>query len=180
MLGKVELEPTKEITRLPELVLYDHIGFKGSYARTNLSFHYVGDYWNDRMSCVIVVSGVWRFFRDDYYKGPHWDLGPGYYESFFAEKGPDDVVSSFQCIELTSSSPRVSRGGEAVLGFVNFLFAGLSPKTRPVSCRNCVGKDCFGATPKPHAGRAHSRRNCDLEHFARAAQERVNPAPPWP
>jgi len=66
-----------------------------------LSFHYVGDYWNDRMSCVIVVSGVWRFFRDDYYKGPHWDLGPGYYESFFAEKGPDDVVSSFQCITLT-------------------------------------------------------------------------------
>jgi hypothetical protein len=99
--GKVEPELTKEITRLPELVLYDHIGFKGSYARTNLSFHYVGDYWNDRMSCVIVVSGVWRFFRDDYYKGPHWDLGPGYYESFFSEKGPDDVVSSFQCIELT-------------------------------------------------------------------------------
>ena len=92
--GKVEIEPNKEITRLPELVLYDHIGFKGSYARTNLSFHYVGDYWNDRMSCVIVVSGVWRFYRDDYYKGPHWDLGPGYYESFFSEKGPDDVVPS--------------------------------------------------------------------------------------
>ena len=100
-LGKVEVEPTKEITRLPELVLYDHIGFKGSYARTNLSFHFVGDYWNDRMSCVIVESGVWRFYRDEYYKGPHWDLGPGYYESFFAEKGPDDVVSSFQCIALT-------------------------------------------------------------------------------
>jgi hypothetical protein len=28
--GKVEPELTKEITRLPELVLYDHIGFKGS------------------------------------------------------------------------------------------------------------------------------------------------------
>jgi len=61
----------------------------------------VGDYWDDRMSCIIVVSGVWRFYRDDYYKGPYWDLGPGYYESFFAEKGPDDVVSSFQCIALT-------------------------------------------------------------------------------
>jgi len=76
-LGKVEVEPSKDITRLPEVVLYDHIGFKGSYARTNLSFHYVGDYWNDRMSCVIVVSGIWRFYRDDYYKGPYWDLGPG-------------------------------------------------------------------------------------------------------
>ncbi len=34
------------------------------------------------MSSVIVVSGVWRFYRDEYYKGPHWDLGPGYYESY--------------------------------------------------------------------------------------------------
>ena len=51
--------------------------------------------------CLIVVSGVWRFYRDEYYKGPHWDLGPGYYESFFSEKGPDDVVSSFQAIALT-------------------------------------------------------------------------------
>ena len=96
-----EVVPVAKIGHLPELVLYDHIGFKGAYARTNLSFHYIGDFWNDRISCLIVVSGVWRFYRDEYYKGPHWDLGPGYYESFFTEKGPDDVVSSFQCIELT-------------------------------------------------------------------------------
>ena len=94
-------EPSKELVRLPELVVYDHIGFKGAYARTNLSFHFLGDFWNDRISSLIVVSGVWRFYRDDYYKGDHWDLGPGYYESFFTEKGPDDVVSSFQAISLT-------------------------------------------------------------------------------
>ncbi len=99
--GKEPVPPVTQSTRLPEIVLYDHVGFKGAYARTNLSFHYVGDFWNDRISCLIVVSGVWRFYRDDYYKGPYWDLGPGYYESFFAEKGPDDVVSSFQCIALT-------------------------------------------------------------------------------
>src|SRR5438093_1026629 len=99
--GKTEVPMVTEPIRLPELVLYDHVGFKGAYTRTNLSFHYVGDYWNDRISCLIVVSGVWRFYRDDYYKGPYWDLGPGFYESFFAEKGPDDVVSSFQCIALT-------------------------------------------------------------------------------
>jgi hypothetical protein len=86
---------------LPELIIYDHVGFKGAYARTNLSFHYLGDFWNDRISSVIIVNGVWRFYRDEYYKGDHWDLGPGFYESFFTEKGPDDVVSSFQAIELT-------------------------------------------------------------------------------
>jgi len=99
--GKVQVPLVTEVIRLPELVLYDHPGFKGAFARTNLSFNYVGDYWNDRISCLVVVSGVWRFYRDDYYKGPYWDLGPGYYESFFAEKGPDDVVSSFQAIALT-------------------------------------------------------------------------------
>ena len=99
--GKQVVAVSKEISRLPELVLYDHIGFKGAYARTNLSFHYIGDFWNDRMSCIIVVSGVWRFYRDEYYKGPSWDLGPGFYESFFTEKGPDDTVSSFQAIALT-------------------------------------------------------------------------------
>jgi hypothetical protein len=87
--------------RLPEVIVYDHIGFKGAYARTNLSFHFLGDFWNDRISSLIVVSGVWRFYRDEYYKGDHWDLGPGFYESFFTQGGPDDVVSSFQAISLT-------------------------------------------------------------------------------
>jgi hypothetical protein len=99
--GKEPVPLVTQSVRLPEIVLYDHVGFKGAYARTNLSFHYVGDFWNDRISCLIVVNGVWRFYRDDYYKGPYWDLGPGFYESFFAEKGPDDLVSSFQCIALT-------------------------------------------------------------------------------
>jgi len=86
---------------LPEIIIYDHFGFKGAYARTNLSFHFLGDFWNDRISSLIVVSGIWRFYRDEYYKGDHWDLGPGFYESFFAHAGPDDVVSSFQAIALT-------------------------------------------------------------------------------
>jgi hypothetical protein len=98
--GKEEPK-TSDLSRLPELVVYDHICFGGAYARTNLSFHYIGDFWNDRISSLIVVSGVWRFYRDEYYKGDHWDLGPGYYESFFTAKGPDDVVSSFQAIALT-------------------------------------------------------------------------------
>ena len=50
---------------------------------------------------LIVVSGIWRFYRDEYYKGDYWDLGPGFYESFFTAAGPDDVVSSFQAIALT-------------------------------------------------------------------------------
>lgn len=86
---------------LPEVIIFDHVGFKGAMARTNLSFHYLGKFWNDRISSVIVVSGVWRFYRDAHYGGDYWDLGPGYYECFFTSKGPDDVVSSFQAIDLS-------------------------------------------------------------------------------
>jgi len=93
--GKEAASASREAIRLPELVLYDHIGFKGAYARTNLSFHYIGDFWNDRISCLIVVSGVWRFYRTNITKVRIGTVGPGYYESFFAAKGPDDVVSSF-------------------------------------------------------------------------------------
>jgi hypothetical protein len=62
--------------------------FKGAACRTNLSFHYLGDFWNDRISSVIHCERVWRFYRDEYYKGDSWDLGPWFYESFFKHKGP--------------------------------------------------------------------------------------------
>ena len=101
--GKETAKIIEIAPRMPEIVIYDHACFSGAYARTNLAFHYLGEFWNDRISSLIVVSGVWRFYRDEYYKGDHWDLGPGFYESFFAEKGPDDVVSSFQPIALTSA-----------------------------------------------------------------------------
>src|SRR5207248_1417794 len=94
-------KPPEGNVRLPEIIVYDHIGFKGACARTNLSFHFLGDFWIDWISCVIVVRGVWRFYHDEDYKGDYRDLGPGFYESFITEAGPDDVVSSFQAIAVT-------------------------------------------------------------------------------
>jgi hypothetical protein len=49
----------------------------------------------------VVVGGVWRLYRGECHKGEYWDLGPGFYESFFTRAGPDDVVSSFQAIAFT-------------------------------------------------------------------------------
>ena len=114
--GKEPVPLATQSTRLPEIVLYDHVGFKGAYARTNLSFHYVGDFWNDRVSCLIVVSGVWRFYRDDYYKGPYWDLGPGYYESFFAEKGFSGVYFGDYPRLLPFRSTWATSAGSSVIG----------------------------------------------------------------
>lgn len=99
--GESPAQPAARQAALPEVIIFDHVGFKGAMARTNLSFHYLGKFWNDRISSVIVVSGIWRFYRDAHYGGDYWDLGPGYYECFFTHKGPDDVISSFQAIDLT-------------------------------------------------------------------------------
>jgi len=58
--GKEVVPVVKDVGRLPEIVIYDHIGFKGAYARTNLSFHYIGDYWTTESvaSSWLAVSGV--------------------------------------------------------------------------------------------------------------------------
>ena len=70
---------------------------QGRLRATNLSFHFLGDFWNDRISSLIVVSGIWRFYRDEYYKGDHWDLGPGFYECFFKKlTGRMTASSSFR------------------------------------------------------------------------------------
>ena len=65
----------------PEVVVYEHARYGGVEWRTNLNHPYVGDWWNDKISSIIVVSGAWRFFEHANYGGAYWDLGPGYYAS---------------------------------------------------------------------------------------------------
>lgn len=86
---------------LPEVVIFEHIDFGGANDRTNLNWYYVGDWWNDRISSIIVVSGVWRFYQHWHYEGAYWDLGPGYYRWVEAANIPNDMISSFKCIALT-------------------------------------------------------------------------------
>ena len=87
---------------IPEVVIYEHRHWQGANYRTNLDVPWVGNWWNDRISGIIVVRGTWRFFEHiDYNKtqdGKYWDLGPGYYE-YISDFGiPNDVISSFCCI----------------------------------------------------------------------------------
>src|SRR5438270_13745746 len=67
--------------RLPEVVVYDHVGFKGAYSRTNLSFHYLGDFWIDRISSLIIVNGIWRSYCDEYNKEDYCHLVFGFSET---------------------------------------------------------------------------------------------------
>lgn len=87
----------------PEIVVFQDINFGGNEWRTNLDTSYVGDYWNDTISSVIVISGTWQFFenanlgRDG---GASTIVGPGYYS--FVENPAfnmqNDSISSFQVV----------------------------------------------------------------------------------
>jgi hypothetical protein len=96
--------PTKltftSATSMPEVVLYEHIDFGGNQWRTNLSYSYVGDFWNDFISSIIVVSGTWTFYEHINFGGRSWTLTPNYYH-WVEEVGiPNDIISSFKCIAL--------------------------------------------------------------------------------
>lgn len=86
---------------LCEIEIFQHINFGGASWRTNLNYLYVGDWWNDSISSIIVVRGTWRFYQHRDYQGAYWDLGgPAYYPWVEAANIPNDIISSFRCIAL--------------------------------------------------------------------------------
>jgi hypothetical protein len=90
--------------RLPEVVVYQNSDFGGEEYRTNLNVLYFpqDSFWNDCISSIIVVSGVWEFCVDSYYKGRSSKLTPGYYRNPDAFHLPNDSISSFRVVGLKS------------------------------------------------------------------------------
>lgn len=83
---------------IPQLQIYEHIDFGGHNEVTSLNWYYVGGWWNDKISSLVIYSGRWRFYLHWHYEGPHWDLGPGQYRWVEAANIPNDCISSFQFI----------------------------------------------------------------------------------
>ncbi len=83
---------------LPQIQIYQHIDFGGVNEVTSLNWYYVGDWWNDKISSLVIYAGRWRFYLHWHYEGPHWDLGPGQYRWVEAAGIPNDVISSFKFI----------------------------------------------------------------------------------
>lgn len=80
----------------PLVIVCEHTGFGGAQWISSNGWTYVGDWWNDRISSIIVVSGRWRFYEAGNYGGASWELGPGYYSNLAAVNIPNDVISSFR------------------------------------------------------------------------------------
>ncbi|HVJ69199.1 MAG TPA: beta/gamma crystallin-related protein [Caulifigura sp.] len=89
--------PANALT-IPQVQIYEHIDFGGHNEVTSLNWYYVGDWWNDRISSLVIYSGRWRFYLHWHYEGPHWDLGPGQYRWVEAANIPNDCISSFKFI----------------------------------------------------------------------------------
>ncbi len=116
-------------TRIPEIVVFEHANFRGREFRTNIlevpnvanltieyypAFVYfrrqdVGEIvytqWNmnDQISSIIVVSGIWQFFRDINFQNPIGpELRPDYYPWVGAINIPNDHISSFRCVRRTT------------------------------------------------------------------------------
>jgi len=87
-----------ELTGLPDVEVFEHINFGGARWRTSLSYLYVGDWWNDKISSIIVYSGRWRFYQHIDFGGSYWDLGVGYHPWVVDRGIPNDIISSFESL----------------------------------------------------------------------------------
>jgi Beta/Gamma crystallin len=94
----VDLGTENSSFRLPQVQIFEHIDFGGHTAITSLNWYYVGDWWNDKISSLVVISGTWRFYEHWHYEGRYWDLSPGYYRWVVDAGIPNDIISSFQVI----------------------------------------------------------------------------------
>ncbi|GMO12951.1 MULTISPECIES: beta/gamma crystallin-related protein [unclassified Bradyrhizobium] len=90
-----KFEMAEGCIRLPEIVIYEHANWGGASAQTSLNWNYVGDWWNDKISSIVVLGGHWRLFEHTNFGGQSWDFAPGQYAQI-----PNDIVSSFKLISF--------------------------------------------------------------------------------
>jgi Beta/Gamma crystallin len=80
-----------------EVIVYWDANFGGEARTSSEEFPYVGDHWNDRISSIRVIGGVWQFYEHANYFGAFMQLGPGSY-SYVGHQW-NDRISSFRCDE---------------------------------------------------------------------------------
>jgi hypothetical protein len=87
------------VAPVPHVILFEHANFHGAHKHvfgpeSNLNAD-DDNFFNDRVSSIIVLSGTWEFFKDSGFNGPYPVLlGPGLYPSVEAVKIKNDDMSS--------------------------------------------------------------------------------------
>ncbi|MFZ2030588.1 MAG: beta/gamma crystallin-related protein [Vitreimonas sp.] len=70
---------------------------------------WIGDRWNDQVSSVKVIAGVWDFYWDGNYGGESFRTGPGSYR--YVGDHWNDQLSSMRCERSTRYGDRGRGGG---------------------------------------------------------------------
>lgn len=81
------------------IIVYRDAGFNGESWVITDDRPYVGDRWNDQISSVRVIAGVWQFFWDANYGGEQYTSRPGDYP--YVGDHWNDQISSMRCVRPT-------------------------------------------------------------------------------
>jgi len=82
-----------------EMIVYRDADYGGQSQEFYSGEPNVGDYWNDQISSVQIVSGVGAFFWEVGFQGERFTAGPGGYR--YVGDHWNDQISSFRCIRPT-------------------------------------------------------------------------------
>jgi Beta/Gamma crystallin len=82
-----------------DVIVYWDADLKGESWQTDRDQRYVGNHWNDQISSIEVLAGVWSFYWDSDYNGEAMDLRPGVYR--YVGHHWNDQISSFRCVRPT-------------------------------------------------------------------------------
>jgi hypothetical protein len=86
---------------MSEIVLFEHINFHGAHKHLFGSEHNLAasddNFFNDKISSFVILSGRWQFFRDINFTGQTSNVfGPGRYNWVENVGIPNDSVSSIR------------------------------------------------------------------------------------
>ncbi|CUI07444.1 beta/gamma crystallin family protein [Massilia antarctica] len=88
---------------MAEIVLFEHANYHGAHkhlfaSETNLNAP-DDNFFNDKVSSFVVLSGRWQFYRDSNFQGPGSQVfGPGRYNWVEAVNVPNDSISSVRLL----------------------------------------------------------------------------------
>ena len=113
---------------MPEAVLFENINFHGAHKHVFGPEPHLdaGDdnFFNDRVSSIVILDGAWAFYRNPAFDGPYGPiLGPGLYNSVAAFGIRNDDMSSLQPVSAAPTTHGAPIDGHVVL-FENASFHG--------------------------------------------------------
>jgi len=92
---------------MAELIVFEHANFRGAHKHLFDSEPNLGapedNFFNDKISSFVIISGTWQFFQERDFGGPKSATQlPGLYNHVRILFIPNDTISS---IKLISQSP---------------------------------------------------------------------------